>query len=523
MKIIYQGLIALVAASFAFSGCTEDQLTARPSGESVTTDQNEEVTEMIPERMIGLINGMYAYMNQLDVTGSGNHTEFGYPSTVISMELWGQDMVQTGNGYNWFWGDQIYSNRSYTSTDMYYHWRLLHGLIDKAHEVLRAVPTDTDNEDLIAYMGQARAMRAFCYLHLVQLYAHAYAGHENDPAVPILTEKTTREEAGNNPRATVEKVYEFILEDLTAAIGDLAGYRRGGKYEIDRQVAYGLLARAYLNMERWEDAAEAAHAARTGYTPMSPNEYVDMTTGFNDISNRAWMWGCDLNEINEVVATGIVNYPSHLGTLSYGYAWAGRMYKAISKDLYDATPDDDIRKACFLTDDGIFYLDGKPFMGAAPYANIKFKPYKGEILGDLNAGDWPLMRVEEMYLIEAEGLALGGDPSGAKALLEEFVQGYRDPNYTCAASSPTDLQEEIWMQRRIELWGEGFSWFDLKRLKKGTVRNYDGTNFLKTARYNLPAEHGLFLLRIPLKEIQSNHGITEADNNPIATPPALGQ
>ena len=40
------------------------------------------------------------------------------------------------------------------------------------------------------------------------------------------------------------------------------------------------------------------------------------------------------------------------------------------------------------------------------------------------------MRVEEMILIKAEGLAKSGQEATAKQVLEDFVRTYRDPSYT---------------------------------------------------------------------------------------------
>lgn len=75
------------------------------------------------------------------------------------------------------------------------------------------------------------------------------------------------------------------------------------------------------------------------------------------------------------------------------------------------------------------------------------------------------MRVEEMYLIKAEAEAMGGNLSGGKSTLENFVRTYRDPSFTSKANSAQDFQDEVWLQRRMELWGEGFSLFDILRLK----------------------------------------------------------
>ena len=80
-------------------------------------------------------------------------------------------------------------------------------------------------------------------------------------------------------------------------------------------------------------------------------------------------------------------------------------------------------------------------------------------------------RASEMYLIEAEAKChLGGKDSEVQQLLTELTQGSgRDPEYTCTKTG-ADLLEEVCLYRRIELWGEGFDWFDHKRWNKTIVR-----------------------------------------------------
>lgn len=59
------------------------------------------------------------------------------------------------------------------------------------------------------------------------------------------------------------------------------------------------------------------------------------------------------------------------------------------------------------------------------------------------------MRAEEMWLIEAEALAMGGNIAGGKSLLEEFVKT-RQPDYVCDATDAKGIQDACWLQRRIE-------------------------------------------------------------------------
>ena len=127
------------------------------------------------------------------------------------------------------------------------------------------------------------------------------------------------------------------------------------------------------------------------------------------------------------------------------------------------------------------------------------------------------MRAEEMILIEAEALA-HTSPSEAKTLLENFVKNYRNPAYVCQASDTESLVDEVWMQRRVELWGEGFSLFDLLRLKKPLVRKGAGFSGNCTWEDVQPGYNSLIYM-IPDIEINSNQGISADDNNEAVVPP----
>ena len=106
-----------------------------------------------------------------------------------------------------------------------------------------------------------------------------------------------------------------------------------------------------------------------------------------------------------------------------------------------------------------------------------------------------------MLLIQAEGLAMSGDVAGAKTALENFVKTYRDPSYTCQAADAKGLQDEVWLQRRIELWGEGFSFFDIMRLEKPIIRKENGESSYPDAwQFNIPAKSQILLYLIPRSE-----------------------
>ena len=131
----------------------------------------------------------------------------------------------------------------------------------------------------------------------------------------------------------------------------------------------------------------------------------------------------------------------------------------------------------------------------------------------INANDIPLMRVEEMYLIKAEAEAMSGQDG--KKTLEDFIKKYRNESYVVSNS---DIQEEVFLQRRIELWGEGLNWFDVMRLNKGVDRRgagFPNDNMI----FNIAPTDPILLWPIPQAEIQANQALSAADQNPTSTTP----
>ena len=107
------------------------------------------------------------------------------------------------------------------------------------------------------------------------------------------------------------------------------------------------------------------------------------------------------------------------------------------------------------------------------YASLKFRPYKGSINDGITMAQaaYPLMRVEEMYLIQAEATAHSSAVNGLK-MLNSFMQKYRTAkyNYPTQGVQKEVAINEIVKQKRIELWGEGQSFFDYKRLNMSVDR-----------------------------------------------------
>jgi starch-binding outer membrane protein, SusD/RagB family len=126
-------------------------------------------------------------------------------------------------------------------------------------------------------------------------------------------------------------------------------------------------------------------------------------------------------------------------------------------------------------------------------------------------GDIPYMRASEMFLIEAEAKArLGKDADAAKVLFDLVTK--RDVAYKLSTNTGTKLTDEIMFNRRVELWGEGFRFLDLKRLNQPLNRN--GANHIASIAvlYDMPAGDKQWEFLIPRRELDANKAMVQ---NPL--------
>ena len=533
--------ILLLSATMVVASCDLDKF---PEGSTVTQDQKNEVVELLPDRISselnGLKTGLYSHTNLL--TDYNNHMDYGFPAACMIYETAGQDLLTLNDqtGYNKFISSQRLLDRNITSTFNAFLWKLYYKHMKTANDILKAIPADATDAALKKYRGQSLASRAFDYLQLIQTYQLTYIGHETANGVPLVLETTSDTELMNNPRASVQQVYSRIMEDLDEAITLLTGASaRADKAEISVEVAYGLRARANLLMGKWSAAASDAAKAYGTSAPYSVADVSQPT--FYNATDNSWIWGIVVTTEDYLAKTGIVNWPSNLCSLTgMGYTTAASAtdvaYRLINKNLWAKIPETDVRKGWWvdedlhspvldngLGEDYAYYWANGMFNGGtfpskfSPYTNVKFGPDNGTFADTDNAQDWPLMRVEEMKLIEAEALGRDNLATG-KQKLEEFVRQYRDPSYTCTAGSLDAFIDEVWFQRRVELWGEGFALFDILRLKKPIIRQ--GANYpINSTFAEIAAEAPIMIYRIPEAETSVNSAITEADNNPAAMAP----
>lgn len=524
--------IAVLMCMASLTGCIKETF---PMGSTAT----EEQVQLSPAATQALADGMPAAMVSVHWEDDG-HCYFGYPAEMIYRDMLTGDYYHSGEtGYSHFisWSRNMYMGDGYLKTQFHWNYHYLWWLLG-VNQVVGAVDPEVATDQQKGLLGAALAFRALAYLDLARMYEFLpnekfLDGKNNDGnsvlnlTVPIVTDATTPEQAANNPRATREEMLKFIESDLDAAEKYIAFQTTtNGGTMPDLACIYGLKARLYMWVEDYPKAKEFARKAidAAKVTPLTKEAALNPVSGYNTASD--FMWAMQQNSQTDAVQTGIINWTSWVSNqCTFAYTGpATNLFVVIDKRMYDRISDTDWRKLQWIGPEGsplndqiqsvVSLEEGPVNQLLIPYASVKFRPGQGNS-DDSNIGAAtavPVMRVEEMYFIEAEAAEHVSAGSGA-ALLTSFMKQYRDPNYTFTDKG-FGAVEEIVFQKRVELWGEGQTFFDIKRLDMSVTRGYKGTN-CTDARSCLntngrPAWMNVVMVRT---ESNNNHAL-EGMNNP---------
>ncbi len=535
MKVynILKTAAVLLAASVMTTGCIKETFPY----EAVTT-----LDQVSPQNQLNAIPNILI----TNYIGTGAHIDFGYGGLLGAYDRMCGEVFPVGSQYYDQWGEFLYPTMSAglspNGSGAYFLWMSYYQYIKTTNDLIGSYPAGTRNE----YVGVARTFRALYYLDMARLYdplpcqAPENAGYVESLkkveglTVPIIDESNS--ETGVVPRATREQIFTFIFNDLNEAEECLKNYTPADKSLPSLAVVYGLKARTYLwlggfddeqydniptGYEAYEKAAEYARKAidKSGCTIMSENEWVNKTTGFNTVNN-SWMWA--MIQSSSTVLNNLLSWSAHVSVESiYGY---GNMTQpGISNASYSRLSDTDFRKRVFVNAKGnwekykdITTLTKDEFQTIEAFAGLKFKTANGEKNFPMqgNVTSIPLMRVEEMYLIEAEAKCYSMYAE-SEQLLKSFMS-HRDPKYKMTAGA--ELLDEIIFQKRIEFWGEGIILFDFKRLDMSMTNGEASSNAPYGARFNTEGRAPWWNPCIYYEEAQQNTALKELNNpDPTAT------
>lgn len=489
MKINLLKTVFTLAVFVTFISCDEEFLDTSPTS-FISVDDAAASGELNPDVLDATLNGIYSMMINAGTGGGGtdNHEDFGQKGYDIFTDFLSGDMALTANNYQRYGNFvNLLATVDYSDTNNYIPWRYYYRVIRSTNLVIDALGGNDivpESESVKQSIGQAKALRAYAYFYLTQLYAPEYDAAAT--VLPIYTDPNDPVQA----QATMEEVYDLMISDLSSAITFLSNFSRGNKTSVNADVAKGLLAYVYASKD--ESASNllakdlADEVIATGNYPlMSSSEVVG---GFNDVSTQGWMWGFDITLANGL---DLISWWGQMDVFTYSYQWAGDK-KGMDNVLYARIDANDIRKTQFDTANSL-------------QPRNKFYNAARTIGGQRNIeDDYVYMRVAEMYLLSAEMAAKEGLEGPARTRLNELLSqrfsSASDYAYVDGLSGNALLNEVI-LQTRIELWGEGKSYLSMKRNKQMMTR---GTNHVFHAGLSIPYNDERLTYEIPRAEIQNN-------------------
>lgn len=573
MKKIFKNVILTTTAALMLTSCL-DEVTPT---EGMTQNQVESskngisgLSNAIPKTLISL-----GYSNLAGTYGC---------IQLMTDVLTGQTPIATNTWDYYLYASLGYlgGNYAYCYDVWNYHYSAIKRA-NLTIEAISDVGGADDASDTYAKdMGNALAYRAFMYLNLSRMLEYKSTGISSMDnyakahklyglTTAIVTEKTTEKESLNNPRVPFYVMDRFILTDLNKAEKLLKGYNRESVNEANEAVVYGLKARLWLDLasrfdyykselkeqlehedddslanydklgittatECYANAAKYARLAiNEGYRPLTKQEWYNNNTGFNT-ANNAWIWAMQIGA-NDIDGSDWTwkSFTSFISSeTNFGIAGSqnNNAYREIDKQLYSEIDPSDWRRATWVAPEDAgksssatkytTLLSASKFANLPAYAGLKFKPAGGN-MDDYKAGNTvaiPLMRVEEMYFIEAEATAFTQGLKAGKKLLEDFMNTYRcdvtkddSKPFKCTSTDTWSFEKEVIRQKRIEFWGEGVVYYDYKRLLMDFNTAYDGSNTYYYYQQTVPAGyvHPYMNFCIPNTEIQDNKALV---NNP---------
>ena len=490
--------------------CSDDLL--RNDGVSGESQPTQELTSVQlaegaltnPSIPAAFLSGVYGLQVQAGSGDTGGHDDFGHKGYDIFGDLMSSDMALSASSFGWYRASfsELQVGENFTFVDNQQLWRYYYKIAESANLVINnlggndVIPESDSNKYA---MGQAKALRAHSYFYLTQYFQKEY--NASEPILPLRIGETS----ADLPKSTAEEVYQQIEQDLNDAITLLNGFNRTAKNQVNQDVARMIL--AYTLAAKGGRDADVATLTQQVINSGNYNMLAasDVTNGFNDVNSPSWMWGVD---ITPELGLGLVSWWGQVDAYSYSYAWAGD-FKTIDQNLFDAIPDNDARKAQFFNDPTDASNTGRHLQPLLKFYWSSSVAGTDQFGSGTNVGitaDYVYMRIEEAYLLNAEANARANNVGAARASLKALLARRVPDNSYVDGLSGQALLDEIYLQTRIELWGEGKSYLAMKRNKATIVRGPNHLNFVGAPiQYN----DERLTFEIPQSEIQNNPFISD--------------
>lgn len=495
-----------LTGTLLLASCSSDFLETEPTNATGTTTVFEST-----ENAKLAINGIARLMTNQHLGSQGYNGEgtiklyYGeYPGNHFMVDHSSRTNQINGNYYE-----------NITSRYTYYPWHYYYKLIANANEIIHNIDNASGSQREKDYIkAQALTYRAYSYTMLAQLYGDRWDDSNNGATEALVLRLEPDSES--MPLSSLSDVYDQVYEDLDFALSlfDSSNYSRSENFEIDAKVAQAVYARAAITKKDYPNARKYAALAREDHPLMNTEDYK---AGFANPTSE-WIWS-SYGALDETLY-----YYSYFAYIGYNSTASNvrTRPKRMSKQLYDQIPASDIRRDLFLDPEGYSINTTTGRAGSELEANARERfpelPSNAQIYAHMQfkvkANDMPGVghlnhfRSSEMLLIEAEARYFE-NPADTRIvdLLEELTASTgRDPNYSVTVTG-TELLDEIKKYRAIELWGEGFDWFDHKRWGDPIDRKgvNEGGNFRDPVAIRIePHEKNKWKWMTPQRETDNN-------------------
>lgn len=540
MKKIINKLFAgsLLAGMMLVSSCAGDYLDTAPTDSTGATDA------------VGTTANAMKALNGIAKIMTTQHSYFGggfagENNIMIQYESYPSENYN----YNYYasgWSP-IFNQEFHTRTNSIYDayaWYYYYTIAGNANTILANIDNAEGTEAERNFVkASALTFRAYAFEKLIHYYCWRWQDSNNGASQGIVLRLD--ESTDGQGYATLAETYAQIYKDLDEAIMlfEQSGMDRNASqvWMPNINVAHAIYARAALTKQDYTKALTEAKLARQNYPLMSNAEYH---AGFCNPTSE-WIFGSfgSAQENNWYWSYG-TQYACN------GYyanaAGAANGAGSIGRELINRIPNNDARKALFLTEDkfpGYNFNDGSamdlgygilgmgddekkadalweeaaaycqkmavsgleaPYQAGYMYLGGQLKFYVFDTPG---VSYLPFIRSSEMVLVEAEANYFLNDETAARAALVELnATSGRNPEYTCDKSGEA-LWNEIMDYRELELWGEGFAWSDYKRWNCDIVRHSfaEGGNAHISVAKTIPASGvNKWTWDVPLNETDYN-------------------
>lgn len=563
MKLTFNNIIAgamLLGATIAVTSCSSDFLETKPTDSLGSAD-----ALATTENCYNALNGIS--MTMCSQQGSFSQGFCGENYVMIKMEAYPTENYN----YNYYasgWApifNMTLLNRN-NSGYIGYAWYYYYTIIGQANSILAHIDGASGTEADKDYIkAAALTFRAYGYEKLLHYYCPRWQDSDNGAAQGVVLRLD--ESTGDCPYSTMAEVYNQIYEDCQEAITlfDASGIDRasGEVWTPNVNVAHAVYARAALTKQDYATALAQAKLAEEGYPLMTNAEYW---SGFCR-PTQEWIFGSYADDTENM---WYWTYGTQYSCNGYYGNNSACGAGGIGRELINRIPDNDARKALFLSEDKfpgydfdfiaswdayfatygwLGYYEESDFDLSDPDDAYLWENYEGLwetaaeycesmtpsgleapyqtgyfyldgqlkfwVFGTPGLAYLPFIRTSEMVLIEAEANYFLGNTSAAQAALVKLnKESGRNPDYACSKTG-ADLFAEIRDYRALELWGEGSEWSDYKRWNLPIVRKtiaQGGANHSAVALTINPTDCNGWVYAVPENETNYN-GALRADGD----------